>query len=79
MDAPSLTTGCTNVSLCAGEGGDVEMGDIDGAYCELAHDIGGDPLVDETDAQGDELRNLLGLALRNCVEGKGDARSGERE
>lgn len=47
-------------SPCAGDGGDVESGEEDGAYCELVHDMGGDPLPDECDANGDVERIITG-------------------
>ena len=43
-------------SLCAGDGGDVESGEEDGAYCELVQDMGGDALPEECDAKGDVER-----------------------
>ena len=54
VDTCVATPGCLwNVSLCAGEGGDVDRGEHEGAYSELVHDIGGDALPDEIDVNGD--------------------------
>lgn len=56
----------------------METGDIDGAYWELAHDIGGEPLVEETDA-GEEVRNRSDCALRYFVDDRAEERSIERD
>ena len=66
------------MSLCAGDGGEVETGDIDGAYWELAHDIGGEPLAEETEA-GEEVRKGSDFTPRYFVEGKEEERSTERD
>ena len=52
-DAAAIPWCLLNASLCAGEGGDVDRGEHEGAYSELVHDIGGDALPDEMDANGD--------------------------
>ena len=46
-------------SLRAGDGGEVERGDDDGAYCELVQDMGGDALPEESecDANGELERS----------------------
>ena len=45
--------------LRAGDGGEVERGDDDGAYCELVQDMGGDALPEESecDANGELERS----------------------
>ena len=47
-------------SLCDGDGGDVDTGETEAAYCELENDIAGDALVEDTEAGGDEYRNSDG-------------------
>ena len=42
-------------SLCDGDGGETDIGERDAAYCELAHDIAGEPLVEDI-ANGEQVR-----------------------
>lgn len=68
-----------NASLVIGEGGEVESGETEVAYCELEHDIdGGDPaLSDETDAMGDIVPNSR--AVGGPSESSNDGVCGEVE
>ena len=59
------------VSLCDGDGGDVDTGETEAAYRELEYDIAGDALVDDTEASDDEHRNSEGGGgmLEDGIEG----------
>lgn len=55
--AAASAAGVAIASLWDGDGGDVDIGETEVAYCELVQDMAGEPLVDETVAKGDVDRN----------------------
>jgi len=50
----------------------VDTGDIDKAYWELEHDIGGEPLVDESDAEGEVLLKSSTWVLGRSTNGEAE-------
>lgn len=60
------TAGVATASLWDGDGGDVDIGDREAAYCELEYDMAGEPLVDETEAKGDDERRCCGDGSWRC-------------